>query len=575
MLICISSPKKHTADSTFNSEHMKSLLCNSFHRVRSLVDTPLFKLWVFSVFIKLFLVYGYRSTDFEVHRNWLSITYQLPLKQWYYDTTNIWTLDYPPLFAYFEYILSHITPKPVINDHCLDLMAENVSSEIYGSLTVFWQRITVILSEFGLYLSLRSYSLTDKTSLLVCSSILLNPGFFILDHIHFQYNGFLFGLFISSIIAVKEEKYLKSAFMFSVSLCFKHIYLYLAPCYFVFLLRAYCLNFEHFEFKTYLSLIKIIQWKNLIKLAAVVLSTFFAAFLPFIYIGYGIDDFKQILSRLFPFSRGLTHAYWAPNLWAIYSTLDKFLTILVLYLNKVKYIGAVRQIVDISQLIEQIKLNENENNGSKGLVSDVTFNILPQIPPKITFALTLFYQLLAVLPLFFNCNFNRFIGSLTLCGFSSYLFGWHVHEKAIMLIIIPFTFLVVLDRRLLTPYMLLSSSGIVSLFPLLFTSQDFMIKILYSLIWMILYFVSISEVSEMNYFGQDRRVWFFDRLAMIYIVCLLPIIIISGILDVFKFGNGHYEFLSLMLYSCYCSVGVFTSWIGLSWLYNFDEPLWL
>ena len=100
--------------------------------------------------------------------------------------------------------------------------------------------------------------------------------------------------------------------LFAILLCLKHIYLYLAPAYFVYLLRARCLSQK--------SIFRI-RFGNSVKLGLGILAVFGAAFGPFWYWG----QIDQVLSRLFPFSRGLCHAYWAPNVWAMYSFTDRVL----------------------------------------------------------------------------------------------------------------------------------------------------------------------------------------------------------------------------------------------------------
>lgn len=60
---------------------------------------------------------------------------------------------------------------------------------------------------------------------------------------------------------------------------------------------------------------------NLLSLAIVVIAVFTVSLGPFILMG----QLRQLASRLFPFTRGLNHAYWAPNAWALVTALDRLL----------------------------------------------------------------------------------------------------------------------------------------------------------------------------------------------------------------------------------------------------------
>ncbi|KAF8665609.1 hypothetical protein AX16_000065 [Volvariella volvacea WC 439] len=458
------------------------------------------------------------------------------MSKWYFDTTSEWTLDYPPFFAYFEKLLS--IPASFIDPKIVDLHNLN-----YDSWSVIaYQRTTVIATELVLAFALSRFckgAIDPSLQRIISASLFLHPGFLIVDHIHFQYNGFMFGILLWSILMARNGNKLTSGILFAVLLNFKHIYMYLAPAYFVYLLRSFCF-----------SPTGRLQIKHFLSLANAVIAVFIASLGPFIVMG----QIPQLLSRLFPFTRGLNHAYWAPNFWALITALDR---VLLKFASR----GGLNVTINDAGIAST----------SRGLVGDTVFAVLPNVQPIHTFAVTISFQLIILTRLWFTPSYKSFLTALTLCGYTSFLFGWHVHEKAVLLVLVPLSLLAAERQAYFRTFVLTSVAGIFALFPLIFTPAESFVKVVYSTLWIT--FVYLPLARRVYEFPSSLPYVIIDTAEKCYLAGF-PILL--GFVSLFPVvsrcfstpeGTQAPNFLPLLVTSVYCAIGLVWGYIRLMFIY--------
>lgn len=439
----------------------------------------------------------YFSTDFEVHRNWLALTHSLPFSQWYKDARNVWTLDYPPFFAYFEYVMSLLAKF-------VDPEMVNVDRINYASFnTIVFQRVSVIIISDGL-LALGTWMILPHGQRIKGLFLtLFSSSLFIVDHIHFQYNGMLIGLLLMSAVLVQNKRFYAGAILYMILIYLKHIYLFCAPVYFVYFLRNHVLSVKRLADRI----------KRLTVLVLIILGVSFIALYPLIH----TNQLGAAFKRMFPFERGLTHSYWAPNVWAIYSFADRFLG-----------------------MILGLRASSGAGSSTAGMVGVTEMLALPNITPRFSIMVTL----CSLLPLLMlvrndkrgNIPFITWIGLG--CAFA-FEFGWHVHEKAVLMVVIPLLMGRLVQGGFAVAEWDLSVVACASLLPLLPRFDETPLKLVLFITGLLLDSI-ILDVDV----PPRLHVILIASVPEIYRLVLHPVI----------FGSSRYEFLPLMMNSVVSAV---------------------
>lgn len=346
--------------------------------------------------------------DFEAQRHWMEITINLPVKEWYRNSTandlSYWGLDYPPLTAYQSYvhgiILKSFLPESV------SLFTSRGHESYLGKLLMRWTVLStdvlVFLPAVLLFIVAYSTACSRKRHselAWLMAMILLNPCLIIIDHGHFQFNGISLGLTMGAVAAILSSRELVACALFTFALSHKQMSAYFAPAFFSHLLGR-CLRCRN-------------PFLEVSKLGLVVIGAFAVVWWPYLH---SKEAFLEVLARLAPFERGIYEDYVA-NFWCTTSVVIKwkklFTTESLKLLSLVATLSAA-----LPSMIQQIKDPSNQG----------------------------------------------FLYGLLNSSFSFYFFSFQVHEKSILLPLLPASLLALEEPRVLK---WLTHFSLFSMFPLL------------------------------------------------------------------------------------------------------------
>ncbi|PON39769.1 Glycosyl transferase, ALG6/ALG, partial [Parasponia andersonii] len=346
--------------------------------------------------------------DFEAQRHWMEVTLHLPIKDWYNNTSSndlsYWGLDYPPLTAYQSYF--HGLFLRFFHPESVALFSSRGHESYLGKLLMRW---TVLSSDalvffpavlYFVFVYLAGRKNSHKSEIAWHIAMILLNPCLIL----IDHGHFQYNCISLGLTIGAIASVLSNNDLtacFLFSLALNH--------------KQMSLYFAPAFFSHLLG--KCLRHPNplleVLKLGIVVLGTFSLIWWPYIH---SKEAFLQVLSRLAPFERGIYEDYVA-NFWCTTSVLIKW----------------------------------------KRLFTTPTLKIL-------SLAATISTSLPSMVQQIWDPSKQGFLYGLFNSAFSFYLFSFQVHEKSILLPLLPASLLAI-EEPFLHNWMTLYS--LFSMFPLL------------------------------------------------------------------------------------------------------------
>ena len=405
--------------------------------------------------------------DCEAQRHWMELTINLPIKDWYTNSTlnplSYWPIDYPPMSAYHSFIFGLFLNK--IYPECVQLKTSwGFESNYHKKLMRFISLISDIFTFhfacnlFVKYIFIDSKIEKNYKKYYICLFIMLvSPSLIIIDHGHYQFNNVMHGFFIFAVYFLYKKKFIFAIIFYAMCINFKQMGMYYAIPFPIYVIR-------YLTKKDFVN-----NFISFLLYGIVTISSLCLIWSPWLF----YQNYQNVLQRIFPIWRGIFEDKVA-TFWCVLNIFYK-----------------------LSKL-------------SQGLLI------------KCSLLLTVMSTIIPIICMLFGNNFSRQIFNLSffIVSFGFYLFSFHVHEKTIIVPYLAYLLCFFKIKEILPSFNLIS---MFSMYPMLKRENQIIPYFVLSFSFYIVIKIIISKYKNSEEVKKENnlRIFIFTLIEIISIIFII------------------------------------------------------